>query len=122
LHQSFAEFFVAKSCLLKIKEQNKDDKELEQILKDERHFLIRKFLNDLMGKQQLQQINLVPNKRDFNEEIANCCRENLLSLLKYFIEGKVANLNNKNEFVTIASEKGHQEIVQMLLQNQEVLK
>ena len=122
LHQSFAEFFVAKSSLLKIKEQNKDDKELEQILRDERHFLIRKFLNDLMGKQQLQQINLVPNKRDFNEEIANCCRENLLSLLKYFIEGKVANLNNKNQFVTIASEKGHQEIVQMLLQNQEVLK
>ena len=61
-------------------------------------------------------------KEDSQKEIENCCREHLLSLLKYFIEGKEANLSNKNEFVTIASEKGHQEIVQMLLQNQEVIK
>jgi hypothetical protein len=49
LHQSFAEFFLAKSSWQKLLEQNKEiDKELEQILRDSRHFLVRKFLNDLI--------------------------------------------------------------------------
>ena len=58
LHQSFAEFFLAKSCLQKIKGEQKrirDDKELEQILREKRHFLIRKFLNDLMENYENQQ-------------------------------------------------------------------
>ena len=41
LHQSFAEFFLAKSSLQKIKEQIKNEKELKQILRDKRHFLAR---------------------------------------------------------------------------------
>jgi ankyrin repeat protein len=159
LHQSFAEFLVAKSSLQKIKEQNKEDKELEQILSDERHFLIRtfayfclakkslqkskkhnkrdkeleqilrdkrhflirRFLNDLMenheNQREEQEVSKKDEKEDFNKEIENCCRENLISLLKYFIQDVGANLKTENEFLIIASENGHKEIVAFLLQN-----
>jgi ankyrin repeat protein len=117
LHQSFAEFFLAKSSFQKI-EQNKDDeydKELEEILRDERHFLIRRFLNDLMTRREYPS-NQITNKKDFKEEITNCCRENLISLLKYLIQQKGANLKIKNEFLTIASQNDHKEIVVYLLE------
>jgi hypothetical protein len=52
LHQSFAEFFLAKSCLQKIQENINDDRVLEEMLIDQRHFLIRRFLNDLMSKKE----------------------------------------------------------------------
>jgi ankyrin repeat protein len=119
LHQSFAEFFLAKSCLQKIKEKKriKDDKELEQILRDERHFLIRKFLNDLMmGNYEYQQKQQKEAKEDLKQEIENCCRENLVFLLKYFIEEQGAKLNTKNEFLIEASENGHKDIVAFLLE------
>ena len=65
LHQSFAEFFLAKSSLQKIKEQKRRDKELEQILRDERHFLIRKFLNDLMEIDENQKEERKNQKKSF---------------------------------------------------------
>jgi hypothetical protein len=119
LHQSFAEFFLAKSCLQKIKEQKriKDDKELEQILREERHFLIRKFLNDLIiGISEYQKEQQKEAKEDLKQEIENCCRENLVSLLKYFIEDQGAKLNTKNEFLIEASKNGHKDIVAFLLE------
>jgi ankyrin repeat protein len=121
LHQSYAEFFLAKSSFQKIKDQNKYDQELEQILRDVRHFLIRRFLNDLMEndknqtEQQVEKKNY--EKEYFNQEIENCCRENLLSLLKYFIQDRGANLKSKNEFLIIASGNGHTDIVAFLLEN-----
>jgi ankyrin repeat protein len=118
LHQSFAEFFMAKSCLQKIKEQKriKDDKELEQILREERHFLIRKFLNDLMvNYENHKEKNKNDEKEDFNQEIGNCCRENLQSLLKYFIEDQGAQLETENEFLIEATRNGHKDIVAFLL-------
>jgi ankyrin repeat protein len=120
LHQSFAEFFVAKNCLQKIKEQNKNDKELEQILRDKRHFLIRRFLNDLLENvhSQEKQEMLKEDENDvFNEEIVNCCSENLISLLKYFIQDEGVNLKTKNKFLIIASENGHKEVVAFFLEN-----
>jgi hypothetical protein len=119
LHQSFAEFFLAKSCMHKIKEQKriKDDKELEQILREERHFLIRKFLNDLMENYEIQkEENKNDEKEDFNEEIENCCRENLVFLLKYFIEDQGAELETENEFLTVASKNDSKDIVAFLLE------
>jgi ankyrin repeat protein len=120
LHQSFAEFFLAKSCLQKIKEQKriKDDKEFDQILREERHFLIRKFLNDLMVNYENQQEQQkVENKNEnFYIEIANCCRENLLCLLKYLIEDQGAQLDTKNEFLIEASRNGHKDILTFLLE------
>jgi ankyrin repeat protein len=119
LHQSFAEFFLAKSCLQKIKEQKriKDDKELEQILREKRHFLIRKFLNDLiMGISEYQKEQQKEAKEDLKQEIENCCRENLVFLLKYFIEDQGAKLNTKNEFLIVASQNGHKDIVAFLLE------
>jgi ankyrin repeat protein len=134
LHQSFAEFFLAKSCFIKI-DQNKDnDKELEQILKDERHFLIRKFLNDLMEKhQETQPIQQQKEKKTKNclsslidklkkndpkkqVEIANCCRENLIFILKYFIQCDETILKTKNQILTIASHYGSEVIVNYLLE------
>jgi hypothetical protein len=96
LHQSFAEFFLAKSCLQKLIDKNSNgDKELEQILRYHRHFLVRKFLNDLIEnylnpseKNERQETS--ENKEDFRHEIENCCRENLVFLLKYLIEEKGA--------------------------------
>ena len=35
-------------------------------------------------------------KENFNKEIENCCHENLLSLLKYFIQNQGANLKTKS--------------------------
>ncbi len=122
MHQSFAEFFLAKSCLQKIKEQKriKDDKELEQILREKRHFLIRKFLNDLMeideNQQEPQKKKIKIEPEDFNPEIENCCRENLVSLLKYFIEDQGAKLETQNEFLIEASKNGHKYIVAFLLE------
>jgi ankyrin repeat protein len=119
LHQSFAEFFLAKSSFTKI-EQNKDenDQELEQILRDERHFLIRKFLNDLMEKNEPKETKpKEENKKDFNEEMKNCCRENLFSLLKYFSEQKGATLRNQCVFLVIASRYGNKVIVEYLIEN-----
>jgi hypothetical protein len=116
LHQS-----LAKSSLQKIQEQNKDDKELKEILREKRHFLIRKFLNDLMENDENQRGKTNGKKRKyendvFNQEIENCCRENLISLLKYFIEDQGANLETKNEFLIIASDNGHKDIVGFLLE------
>jgi ankyrin repeat protein len=119
LHQSFAEFFLAKSCLQKIQKQKriKDDKELEQILRDKRHFLIRKFLNDLiMGISEYQKEQQKEAKEDLKQEIENCCRENLVSLLKNFIEDKGAKLYIKNEFLIEASFNNHKDIVAFLLE------
>jgi hypothetical protein len=120
LHQSFAEFFLAKSCLQKINGEQKrikDDKELEQILREERHFLIRKFLNDLMEIDENQkEENKNDEKEDFNQEIENCCHENLLSLLKYFIDDQGAQLETENDFLIWASWNGHKDIVAFLLE------
>ena len=121
LHQSFAEFFLAKSCLQKLIDHKENDKELEQVLRYHRHFLVRKFLNDLIEsglKQHGESIEQQENKSkngDFNLEIENCCRENLMSLLEFFIEQKETSLTAKNAFLTIASEKGHQNVVAYLL-------
>jgi ankyrin repeat protein len=123
LHQSFAEFFLAKSSFLKI-EQNKDndnDKELKEILRDQRHFLIRKFLKDFIEKLKFAQEHKEVNKNDekekedFKKEIENCCRENLIFLLKYFIQDRGAKLKTENKFLIIASKHGHKEIVAYLI-------
>jgi ankyrin repeat protein len=123
LHQSFAEFFLAKSCLQKVNEKNKGE-ELKEMLRDERHFLIRRFLNDLMvndenfknqREKQEENKNEV-GKEDFNQEIENCCRENLLFLLKYFVENVGANLKTKNKFLIEASKNDHKDIVDFLLE------
>jgi ankyrin repeat protein len=116
LHQSFAEFFVAKSSFTKL-QQNDIDIELEQILRDGRHFLIRKFLNDFLEKHPPQnKIHLNPNdNRDLNQEIENCCRENLLSLLKCYIEqSKGVTLATPNAFLLKAAMHGHTQIVSYL--------
>jgi ankyrin repeat protein len=119
--QSFAEFFLAQSSFNKIEQGKDTDKELEQILRDQRHFLIRRFLNDIMEKQpQSQKPQQQTSENDFKQEIENCCRENLISLLSYFIEQKQANLKPKNEFLILASANGHKVIVQILLDHKDI--
>ena len=54
---------------------------------------------------------------DFNKEIENCCRENLISLLKYFIQFRKANLKTKNDFLILASKHGNKKIVEYLIEN-----
>jgi len=94
LHLSFAEFFLAQSSFNKIDQGIDTDTELEQILREQRHFLIRRFLNDLIEKQpqQSHKPQQQTNENDFKDELENCCRENLISLLNFFLEQKQANL------------------------------
>ncbi len=48
--------------------------ELEQKFRERHHFLIRKFFNDFLEKQN--KIDLNPNdNRVLNQEIENCCRK-----------------------------------------------
>jgi ankyrin repeat protein len=117
LHQSFAEFFVAKRSINRMEQSPcyDDDKELEQIMKDKRHLLVRKFLNGLMKIEQIK-INLTPIIKDYKIEIENCCRENLISLLKYFLERHQAHLEIKKEYLIIASQYEHKEIVDYLIE------
>jgi ankyrin repeat protein len=119
LHQSFAEFFVARGCVQKIEQKlEQNDHELEQIFRDQRHFLIRRFLNDLLIKNNQTPRENKTSVRDFQKEIRNCCRENLLALLKYFIQQRGASLNTENnEFLITACECGHKDIVVCLLEN-----
>jgi len=120
LHQSFAEYFLAKKSFKKI--QNKDcayDKELEVILKDKRHFLVRKFLNSLIETSQLKiRHHGDENERNvYKHEIENCCRENLKFLLKYLIEQRRANFKiENNDYITMASREGHKDIVAFLIE------
>jgi hypothetical protein len=117
LHQSFAEFFVAKSSFQKLIEQNKEiDNELLEIFRDQRHFLVRKFLNDFIVNHEFAREQNKNEKEDFKEGIKNCCRENLISLLKYFLEQKGVNLKTENEFLILASKVGHTAIVAYLIE------
>jgi ankyrin repeat protein len=123
LHQSFAEFFVAKSSIQKIEQNNaENDKELEQILLDKRHFLIRKFLNDLLMNGHLNSRVKETNKNqnDFKQEIKNCYNENLVYLLKYLIDGKGASLRTiqDNKFFIRAALKGRKELVAYLIEKE----
>jgi ankyrin repeat protein/flavodoxin len=122
LHQSFAEFFLAKRSWQKIKEQNKKDTELEQILRKNGHFLIRRFLNDLMENDEYQKDRKKSKKtlfeffNNFQIEMENCLRENLFSLLKYLIEVQGVNLKTKNEFLIMATRYSRKDIVAFLLE------
>jgi hypothetical protein len=104
LHQSFAEFFLAKFLLEKIEQnQFEDDQDLEQkIMLEPRYFLVRKFLNDLMEEAKDYPPQKI-NENDFNKEIEICCHENLINLLRYFIQRNNTDLNDKNEYLVIAS-------------------
>jgi hypothetical protein len=103
LHQSFAEFFLAKFSFQKIEQnQYKGCQYLGLIIMLEpRYFLVRKFLNDLMEEKDYPPQN--KNEKDFNTEIEICCNENLFNLLRYFIQRNKTNLNAKNEFLVVAT-------------------
>jgi ankyrin repeat protein len=119
LHQSFAEYFLAKSSFSKIeKNQDSDDNiELREILRESERFLIRRFLNDLMGDfKSLKQKDQESKRENYVTEIDNCCKENLINLLNYFLERKDANIKGKNEFLLCACIEGHREIVELLIE------
>ena len=136
LHQSYAEYFVALNAFFKIK-QNNDyyDKEFKQILRKNENFLVRKFLDNFMYKDESLKVNVglrqekTPKtlsklilslknrifKRDFKTELENCCKENLFYLLKYLIEKKKAKIKKNEQLLIIASDNGHKDIVELLL-------
>ena len=79
LHQSYAEYFLAKHVIEIIKEnQDEKDEVINQILSNKEFFLVRKFLNNFLLKQDLQVIRKTENTNPTLQiEIGNCCRENL---------------------------------------------
>ena len=116
LHQSYAEYFLAKSTLNKLV-KNQDDEEINQILKNETFFLVRKFLNDAIAPLVINSSEKGKNNHNSHKkEIENCCRENLPNILNYLIENKAANIKTKNQFLLLASKNGHKEIVNLLLE------
>ena len=93
LHQSYAEYFVAKRAINKLeqsKENTHHDEELDKILQNEEFFLVRKFLNDLLSfKVDEQQQNSKVRKSKTRSKTLLffrilCCSKNKLN--------KVANL------------------------------
>jgi hypothetical protein len=109
LHQSFAEFFVAKSSFTKLNLQDaENDKELEQILTDRRNLLVRKFLNDFIEKREAQFSQAKePSQRDYKREVEICCEENLKFLLKYFtVQRAVDLLKASTKCLILASLRG----------------
>ncbi len=116
LHQSYAEFFLAKSTLNKLKQNQDDpDEELNQILRMSEYLLVRKFLNDFLLNEYIEYIGQHQNSH--KKEIENCCRENLVNLLNCLILNKRGDLKSKNEFLLVASEKGFYEIARSLIKN-----
>jgi hypothetical protein len=69
----------------------------------------------MVNYENHKEENKNDEKEDLKIEIFNCCRENLISLLKYFVEQKGANLKRKNQFLILASRNGHKDIVSFLL-------
>ena len=84
------------------------------ILRNKDLFLVRKFLNEIFPKEMIVESN--EEKINLKEEIANFCNENLPNIIEYLIVTKNANLNKKNEFLLLASEQGHKEIVLLLIE------
>jgi ankyrin repeat protein len=116
LHQSYAEYFLAKNALNKMK-QKQDDEEINQILKNEGFFLVRKFLNDVIAPLVINSSEKGKTNNNLHKkEIENCCVENLFNILNYLIENKAANIKTKNQFLLLASKNGHQDIVNLLLE------
>ena len=129
LHQSYAEYFLAKYVVNIIKEieddknqyseidqNNKVDQEFNQILSNEEFFLVRKFLNDLLPEFKTTFEAKINLKLQLKLPIENCCRENLFNILNYLIMNKNSNITSKNQFLLLASLNGHKEIVQLLIQ------
>jgi len=135
VHQSFVEYFVAKYAVNKIIHQDDDDEEFRQLLRNDEYFLIRKFLDSLMkieGITNFEKANLMSKNLcneltswlmrsiifssvDYKVEIEKCCEENLLILLKYLLDIKRANIAVNNDFLILASRRGHIEIVRLLI-------
>jgi ankyrin repeat protein len=135
LHQSYAEYFVALDAFFKIKQNNDYYKEFKQILRKNENFLVRQFLDNFMYKDQNSKVNVALRgeksnkilsrlissiksrifKRDFKTELENCCKENLFYLLKYLLEKKKAKIKKNEQLLIIASDNGHKDIVELLL-------
>ena len=92
----------------------KQNRDLSGILRNKDLFLVRKFLNEIFPKEMIVESN--EEKINLKEEIANFCNENLPNIIEYLIVTKNANLNKKNEFLLLASEQGHKEIVLLLIE------
>jgi ankyrin repeat protein len=120
LHQSYAEYFLAKNAFAKL-EQQQYDVEINLILKKIEFFLVRNFLEGLFQKNSFVIKSNEIETKNYNfdkQEIENCCAENLFNLLNYLIEKKVANIKSKNHYLLIASCYDNKEIVRLLIEKE----
>ena len=105
-------YFLAKSV---IKLQNNE--ETNRIFKESKYLVVRKFLNDMIKPfdmvkpQQQKRIKIY-----LKDEIENCCKENLANLLDYLISVRYADVKSRNKFLILASQYGHEKIVQLLIE------
>ena len=86
-----------------------------QILEKSQFSLVRKFLNDLMREDNeiKKEISIKNSSYLF---IRNCCTENLFFIMKYFLKSNNrCDIKNENNFLLLATEKGHLDIVQLLI-------
>ena len=51
------------------------------------------------------------NNIETNKIINNCCKENLPCILNYLILNENADIKSNNEFLLLATERGHNDIV-----------
>ena len=117
LHQSYAEYFLARHARNMINETRVDkDKIINQILIESEFFLVRKFLNDFLSLYEFKMD--VEQKKNLHKQkqIENCCRENLFNILNYLIIMENADIKSKNHFLLKASNFGHKKIVELLIE------
>jgi len=124
LHQSFAEFFLAKGLLMQLEHDDDNEKVrtqkalMQEVLKESRYFLIRRFLNDLLENNTNIKHRDTHSKLNYDAEIENCSRENLPNILGYLIEKREANIKSENKFLVLASENGNKDVVKILLKQE----
>ena len=113
LHQSFAEYFLAENSLENI-DNDLYEEILRKIMREKSHFLIRRFLNDLLENETIKENKTNYFKIKYDAEIENCCTENLPNILNYLLKTREANIIANNEFLLVASDKGYKEIFEIL--------
>ena len=113
-------YFLAKSVMNKLKEF-RNDEETDQILKESRFLVERKFLNDMMKSfvKPMQHSHKNTNS-NLKDKIENCCKENLVNLLDYLTWINAIDINQANEYgnnaLHLASSRGHIDLVKFLVE------
>jgi ankyrin repeat protein len=118
LHESYAEFFIAKQIVSNKLNYQEFKPEIKRIFENKDFILIRKFIDNILMKSCDE---IIINKSDISFDLIKvACVENLYFLLKYFIEKVDININEKDpegmSLFLYACQFGHSEIIKLIIE------